>query len=469
VQVICSPEEMIEKGDYLLIDDKKLKKGLMVQVIDIQFANLPGILEDILRDAMTEDSVQGCDYDPFNISSQIAVLKDTKLLICKIRGAIEGGKAKTEASWLPSRTTSRIVPYPIEKLASTRNGKRPVTLGRTRSDSFTVDVKMLDGRLNIITGKKGAGKSHLSKLLILSLVQNGAPCLIIDVNGEYVNIGRGKNDLPSAVADKITVLKPGQNLRFNLAGVGLKTFLNTMIYALDLPRTSSKVFSRMWNELERNGNLNLDSLNDSIRRFPCHESVREAIYSRFSTLMDLELFINDQSQAFDFNAFEKKMNEGHAYVINMKDEHPISRRLIVELFISKLTEELSEMRLKAVFLFAEEAHFYLRETYWDDIVTRMRHLGIFTTFVTNQPDTVQESVYRQADNIFMFNFTNEHDLDAVSKVAKIDAESLKSIVKDLPAHNCLIVGDIVRDFPVVVNVKPLDVQTMGQTRHFFQD
>jgi DNA helicase HerA-like ATPase len=185
--------------------------------------------------------------------------------------------------------------------------------------------------------------------------------------------------------------------------------------------------------------------------------------------MDLELFTDDISERFDFGLFEKKMNAGHAFIINMKDEHAISRRLVVELFISKLTEQLSEMRLKAVFLFAEEAHFYLRETYWEDIITRMRHLGVFTTFVTNQPDTVQESVYRQADNIFMFNFTNEHDLDAVSKVAKIDAESLRSIVKDLPPHNCLIVGDIVRDFPIVVNVKPLDVQTMGQTRHFFQD
>ncbi len=446
-----------------------MKKGLIVQVIDIQFANLPGILEDILRDVMTEDTIQGCDYDPFNISSQIAVLKDTKILICKIRGAIEDGKAKTETSWLPSRTNSRIVPYSIEKLASTRNGKRPVTLGRTRSDHLTVDVKMLDGKLNIITGKKGVGKSHLSKLLILSLIQNGAPCLVIDVNGEYVNIGRTKNDEPTAYADKITVLKPGQSLKFGLSGVGLKTFLNTMIYALDLPRTSSKVFSRIWNELERSGNLKLDSLNDAIRRFSCHESVREAIYSRFNTLMDLELFTDDISERFDFSLFEKKMNEGHAFIINMKDEHGISRRLVVELFISKLTEQLSEMRLKAVFLFAEEAHFYLRETYWEDIITRMRHLGVFTTFITNQPDTVQESVYRQADNIFMFNITNEHDLDAISKVAKIDAESLRSIVKDLPAHNCLIVGDIVRDFPIVVNVKPLDIQTMGQTRHFFQD
>jgi len=469
IQIICPPEEFVQKGDYLLIEDKKLRKGLIVQVVDIQFANLPGILEDILRDVMTEDSVQGCDYDPFRVSSQIEVLKDTRLLVCKIRGAIDDGKPRQDASWLPSRTASSIVPYPIERLASTKDGRRPLTLGRTRSDILTVDVKMLDGKLNIITGKKGVGKSHLSKLLVLSLVKNGAPCLILDINGEYVNIGRGKGNEPNSVAERIFVLTPGQNLRFSLAGVGLRAFLDTMIYALDLPRTSSKVFSRIWSELERSGNLNLNALNETIRRFGCHESVREAIYSRFNTLLDLELFTDDPSQAFDFSFFEKRMSEGSAFIINMKDEHSISRRLIVELFISKLTEQLSEMKLRAVFLFAEEAHFYLRETYWDDIVTRMRHLGVFTTFITNQPDTVQESVYRQADNIFMFNFTNEHDLDAVSKVAKIDAESLRLIVKDLPVHNCLVVGDIVRNFPVVVNVEPLNVQTMGQTRKFFQD
>jgi DNA helicase HerA-like ATPase len=469
IQILCSPEETVEKGDYLHIEDKKVKKGLIVQVIDIQFANLPGILEDMLRDVITEDSIKGYDCDPFNISSQIETLKDTRLLVCKIRGSMENGKAKSEATWLPSRTNSRIALYPIEKLASTKNGKRPMTLGRTRSSSLTVDVKMLDGKLNIITGKKGVGKSHLSKLIILSLIRNGAPCLVFDVNGEYVNIGRSKNNEPNPEADKILVMTPGQNLRLGLKSVGLKTLLNTMIYALELPRTSSKVFSRIWRELEKTGKLTLPEFNSAIRRFGCHESVREAIYSRFNTLLDLELFSDDPSEIFDFENSVQKMNRGCAYIINMKDQHSLSRRLVVELFISKLTEQLSEKMLKAVFLFAEEAHFYLRQTYWEDIVTRMRHLGVFTTFITNQPDTVQESVYSQADNIFMFNFTNDHDLEAVSKVAKIDTESIKSIVKDLPKRNCLIVGDIVQDFPVVVNVKPLDVQTMGQTRHFFQD
>ena len=43
------------------------------------------------------------------------------------------------------------------------------------------------------------------------------------------------------------------------------------------------------------------------------------------------------------------------------------------------------------------------------------------------------------------------------------------IVRDLPPHRCLVVGDIVGNFPLVVNVRPLEVQTLGATRYFFQD
>jgi hypothetical protein len=130
---------------------------------------------------------------------------------------------------------------------------------------------------------------------------------------------------------------------------------------------------------------------------------------------------------------------------------------------------LTNWKLRAIFLFAEEAHLYLRETYWDDIVTRMRHFGVFTTFVTNQPDTIRESIYRQADNIFLFNFTNEHDLETVSRAARVDAETVRSIARDLPPQHCLALGRAVKDFPIVVKVRALNVKTMGQTRLFFSE
>ena len=122
----------------------------------------------------------------------------------------------------------------------------------------------------------------------------------------------------------------------------------------------------------------------------------------------------------------------------------------------------------AVFLFAEETHLYLRETYWEDIVTRMRHFGIFTTFITNQPNTIQESIYRQADNIFLFNFTNDHELDVVSRAARLEAQTVRSIAVDFPIQHCLTMGKVVEDFPIVAKVKALDIQTMEETRLFFK-
>jgi hypothetical protein len=99
----------------------------------------------------------------------------------------------------------------------------------------------------------------------------------------------------------------------------------------------------------------------------------------------------------------------------------------------------------------------------------MRHLGLFTTFVTNQPDTIRDGIYRQADNIFLFNFINDHDLEAIARVSRIDSESVRQIAKELPAQRCLVIGDVVKNLPIVVDVRSLDFQAMGETRYYFQD
>ena len=77
IQLLCFPEEEVEKGDYILITDKIKERSLIVQIIDIQYANIPGILEDLLRDGISEGSLTGEGVDPFKVSSQITVLKDT--------------------------------------------------------------------------------------------------------------------------------------------------------------------------------------------------------------------------------------------------------------------------------------------------------------------------------------------------------------------------------------------------------
>ncbi len=196
--------------------------------------------------------------------------------------------------------------------------------------------------------------------------------------------------------------------------------------------------------------------------------MRDALFSRYYSLLNSGFFTDSPSDATTLEEFFDKIQGGGALIINLRDVSTVDRQIVVEYTLGKLLELLAWWKLRAVFLFAEEAHIYLRETYWEDIVTRMRHFGVFTTFVTNQPDTIRENIYRQADNIFLFNFTNERDLETVSRAARVDAETVRLIAQNLPPHYCLLLGKAVKDFPIVARVRALDVQTMGQTRLFFQ-
>ncbi|MDH5482081.1 MAG: ATP-binding protein [Candidatus Bathyarchaeota archaeon] len=474
VQVLSFPNETVEKGDYLLVDDSDARKALIVQVIDVQFASIPGVLEELLRSLPDGgELIRGEDFDPLEIAPHITYIQDASLLICKIRATMESENLSPSSSWLPSRSQSAIRKLAIPtllKLAKV-NGKLPIVLGGTKDSSLlTIDALSLDGRLNIITGKKETGKSHLSKLLMLNLIGYKATVFVFDLNGEYLSLGMTSDGKRNASYDKIHVLTPSQNFKVSLKQLNLHVLLGILIHALHLPGTSAREFRRIWQSLKERDMLSMHELGEAIRNWHCNQHVRDALFSRYYALVNSGFFADEIGGTMLLEECLFKAREhGGAIIINLRNTSSIDRQIVVEFVLGKLVELLTSWKLRAVFLFAEEAHLYLRETYWDDIVTRMRHFGIFTTFITNQPDTIRENIYRQADNIFLFNFMNEHDLEVVSRAARVDAETVKSIARDLPPHHCLALGKIVKDFPMVVKVRALDVKTMGETRLFFKE
>ncbi len=471
VLVLSFPGEEAEKGDYLQIEDTKSNRSLIAQVIDVQFANIPGILEELLRDTSGYEHVHGEDLDPLDVGSQVTYIQDAKLLLCKIRGTMQDGKLSVDNSWLPSRSQSSIRKLPTESLMKiVRIGEElSIDLGQTRElTQLTIDARDLDGKLNIVTGKKETGKSHLSKILVLGLINLGAPIVVLDLNGEYASLGLSSKNEKTEDYNKICVLNPGANFRVTLAQTYLRVIMNILVHALGLPGTSTREFRRIWQYLNEHGIPTLQALGETIQNWKCNQFVRDALFSRYYSLLNSGFFTDSIAEATTLEDNFSKIREGGALVVNLKDVSTVDRQIVVEFMLGKLVELLLQNKIRAVFLFAEEAHLYLRETYWEDIVTRMRHFGIFTTFVTNQPDTIRENIYRQADNIFLFNFTNESDLETVSRASRVDGETVKLIARDLPSHHCLILGKIVRDFPIVAKVRALAIQTKGQTRFFFE-
>lgn len=473
IKILSFPGENVKKGCYLLIEDRNVNMGMIVQVIDVQFANVPGVMEELLRDSTGDGSIRGEDLDPLEVMPHILYIQDTRLLVCKIHGSIKNEKIVPDNSWLPSRTRSIIRKLPIGTLIKLLeiNRRLPINLGETEeSTPLAIDASALDGKLNIITGKKGTGKSHLSKLLVLELINHGATVVILDLNGEYANLGQTSDGEMNRYYKRIYVLSPGENFKVTLSQTNLFVMLKIMSYALNLPGTSSREFRRIWKFLRDKGLLTLHELGEAIRGWKCNQHVRDALFSRYYTMLHSNFFTDNMAESTVLlDLFHQTGERGGAIVINLSNTSSVDRQIVVEYILGKLQELLSQSRINPVFLFAEEAHLYLRDTYWDDIVTRMRHFGVFTTFITNQPNTIKENIYRQADNIFLFNFINEHDLETVSRAAKVDVETTISLVRDLPPRCCLVLGTVVKDFPIVVKVRSLDVQTMGHTRLFFTE
>ncbi|MCP8323687.1 MAG: DUF87 domain-containing protein [Candidatus Methylarchaceae archaeon HK02M2] len=472
ILLLALPSEGVSRGEYILIEDEAQERQMVVQIYDESYLDLSELVNDLVREEILNKTVQRIELDPLEIKTISYLIRDMKLLRCKIRGVVEGGRLTPNLSWLPSRVTSKVKKLSISDLFSLakRDGYRKLPVGITNDgDGFQIYAEALDGRLNIITGKKGTGKSHLAKLIINMLVEHGAYIIVFDLNDEYKGIGWKKNGRPNSIADKVFNLIPGKSLRFSLKYIGLSGIASMLQHALDIPGASLREFGRIWEFLEAQGSVNMASFINSIQKWRCNEFVKDALFSRYHTMLSSKLFSDEQERTIRFEDLFSKYKQGGVFIISLSRLQPQVRKIVVELILGKIVNLLGRGKIPPIFLFAEEAHLYLRETYWDDIVTRMRHFGIFTTFITNQPDVIKDCIYRQVDNLFIFNFTNDVDLETISRISTVDSDTVKAIVKTLPPRACMVLGKAVNELPIIIEVNSTDMLTLGETNLFFKD
>lgn len=466
--LLAMNEDSASKGDYLLIQDRN--RSMIVQIYDEEYLSSQALIEDMVKEEVVNASSVENLHDPLNIGVLSKLVRDARVFRAKLRGTINGdGRISSEVAWLPSRVESRIKKLSMAEIDAFlgRTGVYPILLGRVGGgEELEIYAEDLDGKLTIITGKKESGKSHLSKMLVKTLVQHGAFVVVFDLNNEYSGLGWNKDRTPSAIHDQVHILEPGRSLRLRLDYCG-KTALSAMLKnALDMPAASLREFFRIWDWLENKQTLGMEAIGNAVNTWNINELVRDALVSRNHVIQSSRIFTDDSS-GFSFEDVIKGGSRGAAIVINMGEISPTVRRMVVELVLSKIVDLLERHAIPPIFLFAEEAHLYIRETYWEDIITRMRHFGIYTTFITNQPDAISDGIYRQVDNIFLFNFTNDSDLDKIAKVSLADNDTIRSIVRTLPQRQCLAIGKVVCDLPMVVKISAADVMTMGETKKFF--
>jgi predicted nucleic acid-binding protein len=120
---------------------------------------------------------------------------------------------------------------------------------------------------------------------------------------------------------------------------------------------------------------------------------------------------------------------------------------LVKLYVKELGSKAVRALLERARVVSEEAHLYVTPQGIDALVTRARHTGITSFFITNTPTALPEGVLRAADNLFVFRLPLEEDIKWVAKSGMIEESSLTGLVKALPQHACLALGKISGGYP----------------------
>ncbi|MEM4175894.1 MAG: DUF87 domain-containing protein, partial [Candidatus Nitrosocaldus sp.] len=223
--ILLALHEEVNKGDYLIIEDMECRRRLLIQVYDEEYHNTQSLLEDMIRDEVVNAASKSNQYDPLEIGNIARIVRDARLLRCKIRASVEDDDRLGHiVSWLPSRVSSRLRRVDMLELNSFMHGSatnnasegqkmHPIKIGYSMDgEPVTIYAEDLDGRLNLITGKKGSGKSHLAKSIVKSLAEYGAYIFILDLNNEYLGIAWRHDGGKSSISDKVLFLEPGRGL-----------------------------------------------------------------------------------------------------------------------------------------------------------------------------------------------------------------------------------------------------------------
>jgi hypothetical protein len=495
VELIFNPrEEDLRVGETLRLQDRNTGEGLVVQVVAFRMVTYPSLIQEQLQLAVGQAQQLSPEILTYLSEAQdtlqeleLSEVRNLKVAISKIR-KLTGQRWDQWDGWIPTRDVevSRIADQELFHNCIDDLGN-PLHLGETlRGRPFSIEGHYLE-KVNVITGVKGAGKSHLSKVMLLELIKAGAPCVVFDLNKEYIHLPKHDIDPHSGQVRRrgILHLKAGENLKLGVRQFGLSPLV-TMLTKFGLPEVSAMHFENRMSRLlqeawyhEQQGRKvpfigiqHLLEMADELEFSP-NEVVSAAIRSRLEAARNTGVFAERPEEATSLQAEYDKVRHGGALVIDISSLTNLSRQGFVQAIIDILREicerEVQRSTGRFPFVFFEEAHLYISRNTIGYIVTRSRHLGLTCFFVTNMVSGLDETVLRQVDNLFLLNLPFDDDVRHIGKSAIIDQETMSSFVKRLRRHHALILGDVTRQYPIIVKVKELKgIRTAGETQYFFK-
>ena len=479
--ILYNPQkEQVNVGENLIIYEPNLPikpNGVIAQITEEKPYITPGMRESLLLESLAPEVETVAT--PTELEAAKSELRNQKLLIAKIRLSVhfQNGKVESVMAWTgwsptPSCKIQKIGDEEILEFIDLKGKNDNITvIGKTIGKAqLDLNLYYLHG-ITVFIGGRGTGKSHLAKSLALKLVDTGKKVIVFDVNDEWEAMRWNQDGSNSPYYDKIVKIDPGVNASFDLAYLGKPTFM-AVLKAMGLEETKASVqkFFNIWDRL--GGELSLKGVINEVNNLS-DEKVKEALKTRLEQLKGSRI-LTEEKIGTRIEHILKKMVDGGFLVVNLKEKTRLIQFIIVQLFISKLADILTKNPNETLVLILEEAQIYMEQSDIQEIVTRLRHLGLHQWYITNNPKSLPPFLLTHVNNWFIFNLTNEQDIVYLQNSLPLDEDSALTFIKMLPPRRTLVLINETykgrnKNYPFIVETNPLPYRTAGITRELYPE
>lgn len=509
----------LEVGDVLFLREKQSEteeeNGLIVQVISKETASYPHADTKAIFRLMVR--VKAFEHQRFNEEPK-EVIDEFLVANFKVRASVKDGEWGQSAGKVVTRNVD-IFPLSEDKLAKQIFKTVPnhnINLGNYK----TADVNFFGGgfeKINLITGMKGGGKSHIAKGIISESLNAGMSAIVFDINNEYEGLNNTKNYvLGQNISDGRNT---GLNLKFRLDRIPSGTFISLVERVAPFAERTAinaraQIPAIIRQRIATGNPIDIDFLISQANAvFPGNATFLQNMRDSYTASLEMSKVYNlimtaNEIQAED--AYLKKREKGeHASIpdvislrtalYNLESSESEGGRepgvvvfkigglqsfiqyTIVDLVIETLKDicnrqtqkhkqEPSHVPMYPTVYF-EEAHMYMEMQKINELLPLIRHFGMNVFFMTNTPGALPDSVFRLIDNLIMTRILNKKDIDQVKNCGLTDADTIEGFAKSLDKYYALLLSaqdGATKNFPLVFKVRDFGLPKSGETRSMWK-
>ncbi|MFB2938358.1 ATP-binding protein [Aerosakkonemataceae cyanobacterium BLCC-F154] len=478
-------------------ESKESENGIIVQIVSKGVASYPQAdskaLFRLLTNAQYKEIHQRSRNEPREIIDEFLIGEFI------VRNSIQNGKWREPEGKVVTRNVD-IFPidpvFLIDNILKKEDGLN-LCLGSYKKHHVNVYAGGFE-KVNLITGMKGGGKSHITKGIIHLQTNLGMPSIIFDINGEYGELPKANKFRPTVdlkfrldqlpipsifkVFEKLSLFNTTATdnaVRANLPEViesrksagGLPDLDFILEQENDVVGTQEQMLGAYRRGINNLISYNLfctkDEANEEEAARKGKRDTKTGVVSLRTVLYRMAHDIDSQgSEGSKSQTLKELRNNAGVIVFDIGGLSPIIQRVVVTLVIDQMKEicrkqyeyfENGKIEIPIYpSVFFEEAHMYMDEGYIDELIPLIRHLGMNLFFVTNTPGALPDSVFRLVDNVIMTRMVNQKDIDKVVICGLADKKTIQGFAKDLPKYHNLFLSasnGATKNFPLVFEVR----------------